>query len=122
MTATQFRRLALGLPDAVESSHFDHPDFAFRTEFSRRSAIPIRAGHGQAHSRATRRTAAHCAESISSRRRRMGRSGSTLVFLPFIKVTALRPLLQRAWENIAVKKPATDSLRRPSAVVRRAPG
>jgi hypothetical protein len=27
MTIAQFRRLALGLPEAVESAHMDHPDF-----------------------------------------------------------------------------------------------
>jgi len=27
MTADEFRRLALALPEAVESSHMDHPDF-----------------------------------------------------------------------------------------------
>ena len=27
MTADEFRRLALSLPEAVESSHMDHPDF-----------------------------------------------------------------------------------------------
>src|SRR5688500_13381763 len=27
MTADEFRDLALGLPEAVESSHMDHPDF-----------------------------------------------------------------------------------------------
>ena len=27
MTASQFRRLALALPEAVEASHMDHPDF-----------------------------------------------------------------------------------------------
>ena len=27
MTATQFRKLALSLPDVVESSHQAHPDF-----------------------------------------------------------------------------------------------
>jgi hypothetical protein len=27
MTQAEFRRLALGLPDAVESSHMGHPDF-----------------------------------------------------------------------------------------------
>lgn len=27
MTPTQFRRLALALPDVVEGSHHDHPDF-----------------------------------------------------------------------------------------------
>ena len=30
MTADQFRRLALGLPEAAESSHVAHPDFRFR--------------------------------------------------------------------------------------------
>jgi hypothetical protein len=27
VTIAQFRRLALGLPEAVESAHMDHPDF-----------------------------------------------------------------------------------------------
>jgi hypothetical protein len=27
MTIAQFRRLALGLPEAVQSAHMDHPDF-----------------------------------------------------------------------------------------------
>lgn len=27
MTANQFRKLALALPEAVEASHMDHPDF-----------------------------------------------------------------------------------------------
>src|SRR5687767_11178506 len=27
MTPAQFRRLALGLPEAIESSHMNHPDF-----------------------------------------------------------------------------------------------
>ena len=27
MTATQFRRIVLGLPDVVEASHMSHPDF-----------------------------------------------------------------------------------------------
>ena len=27
MTANQFRKLALSLPDAVEAEHMDHPDF-----------------------------------------------------------------------------------------------
>ena len=30
MNAAQFRRLALRLPEAVENSHFDHPDFRVR--------------------------------------------------------------------------------------------
>jgi hypothetical protein len=30
MTAADFRRMALGLPEAAESSHMDHPDFRVR--------------------------------------------------------------------------------------------
>lgn len=30
MTANEFRALALSLPEAVESSHMDHPDFRVR--------------------------------------------------------------------------------------------
>ena len=30
MTANEFRGLALALPEAVESSHMDHPDFRVR--------------------------------------------------------------------------------------------
>jgi hypothetical protein len=30
MTADQFRRLALSLPEAVESAHMNHPDFRVR--------------------------------------------------------------------------------------------
>ena len=30
MTAQEFRRLALALPEAVERSHMDHPDFRVR--------------------------------------------------------------------------------------------
>ena len=41
MTAAQFRRLALSLPEAVESSTFLIRIFASGTEFSPRSAIPI---------------------------------------------------------------------------------
>ena len=30
MTADEFRQLALGLPEAVESAHMGHPDFRIR--------------------------------------------------------------------------------------------
>ena len=32
MTAAQFRRLALDLPDTIESSHCAHPDFRVRNK------------------------------------------------------------------------------------------
>ena len=44
MTADQFRRLALGLPEAAESSHLAHPDFRVRNRIFATLAIPIHAG------------------------------------------------------------------------------
>ena len=40
MTANDFRRLALSLPEAVESAHMDHPDFRVRGKIFATLAYP----------------------------------------------------------------------------------
>jgi hypothetical protein len=42
MTAAEFRRIALSMPQASESAHMDHPDFRVDGKFSRHSAILTR--------------------------------------------------------------------------------
>lgn len=44
MTAAEFRRLALSLPEVEESAHMDHPDFRVGERSSRRSGIRTRTG------------------------------------------------------------------------------
>ena len=49
MTAQEFRRIALRLPDAVESAHMSHPDFRVHGKVFATLGYPDRAmGHGQA--------------------------------------------------------------------------
>ena len=44
MTADDFRRIALSLPEVLESAHMDHPDFRVAVKSLRRSATRTRIG------------------------------------------------------------------------------
>ena len=105
MTAAQFRRLALSLPEAVESSHFDHPDFRVRNKIFATLGYPdprngmVRLTPGQQEE--LLRTAP---ESFRPAAGAWGRSGSTVVLLSATKVTTLAPIIRLAWENIITRK------------------
>lgn len=115
MTAAQFRRLALGLPEAVESSHFNHPDFRVRNKIfatlgypdPRWGMVKLTPGQQEELLRIAPDTFRPAAGA-------WGRSGSTLVLLSAIEAKSLRPFLQRAWENVGSGSP-----RRSTAVARR---
>jgi len=105
MTAAHFRRLALSLPEAVESSHFDHPDFRVRNKIFATLGYPdprngmVRLTPGQQEE--LLRTAP---ESFRPAAGAWGRSGSTVVLLSATKVTTLAPIIRLAWENIITRK------------------
>jgi len=105
MTAAQFRRLALALPEAVESSHFDHPDFRVRNKIFATLGYPdprngmVRLTPGQQEE--LLRTAP---ESFRPAAGAWGRSGSTVVLLSATKLTTLAPIIRLAWENIITRK------------------
>ena len=105
MTAAQFRRLALALPEAVESSHFDHPDFRVRNKIFATLGYPdprngmVRLTPGQQEE--LLRTAP---ESFRPAAGAWGRSGSTVVLLSATKVTTLAPIIRLAWANITARK------------------
>lgn len=111
MTASQFRRLALGLPEAVESSHFDHPDFRFRNRIFATLGYPDQRW-GMVRLTPDQQTEVIRAapEAFRPAAGAWGRSGSTVMLLSAITTVALRPILRRAWENIAAK--STVSKRR----------
>ena len=107
MTAAQFRRLALGLPDAVESSHFAHPDFRVRNRIFATLGYPdSRWGMVKLTPDQQGELLRSAPETFRPAAGAWGRSGSTLVLLSATKVTTLRPILRRAWENIAAATPA----------------
>jgi hypothetical protein len=104
MTSTQFRRLALSLPEAAESSHLDHPDFRVRNR------IFATLGYPDQRSGMVRLTPDQQSELLRKApgvfrpaAGAWGRSGSTVVLLSSITAAALRPILRRAWENVLAK-------------------
>ena len=114
MTANQFRRLALNLPEAVESSHFAHPDFRVRNRIFATLGYPdsrwgmIRLNPEQ-QAEVIRAAPAVYRPAAGA----WGRSGSTLVLLAAIDPASLRPILLRAWENINAKtQPRKSAARR----------
>ena len=104
MTAAQFRRLALSLPDTVESSHCSHPDFRVRNKVFATLGYPDPCC-GMV--RLTPEQQEECVragpESFRPAAGAWGRSGSTIVILSTIDMASIRPILQKAWENIAAK-------------------
>ena len=100
MTASQFRRLALALPETEESSHMAHPDFRVRKRIFATLGYPD-AGWGMVRLTPERqaevsRTAPEVFHPATGA---WGRSGSTLVQLANAKVTQLRPILRQAHAN-----------------------
>ena len=126
MTAAQFRRLALGLPETVENAHFSHPDFRVRNRVFATLGYPDpRCGMVRLTPEQQRELVRAAPESFRPAAGAWGRSGSTIVLLSTIDVTAIRPVLQAAWENIANDLARKIRRRRNSGnqarVVRRAP-
>lgn len=101
MTADDFRKLALSLPEAIESSHMGHADFRCGGKVFASLGYPD-AAHGMvkltpeqqaAVMKKAPKTFAPCAGVWGVR-------GATHVLLASAKVAALRPLLKAAWQNL----------------------
>jgi YjbR len=106
MTAAQFRRLALGLPEAVESSHFAHPDFRVRNKIFATLGYPDPLwGMVKLTPEQQEELLRVAPETFRLAAGTWGPSGSTLVLLSATKTTILGPILQRAWENITARNP-----------------
>ena len=126
MTAAQFRRLVLSLPETVESSHFSHPDFRVRNRVFATLGYPdSRYGMVRLTPEEQKELVRAAPESFRPAAGAWGRSGSTIILLSTIDVGSIRPILQAAWENIANDLARKIRRRRNSGnqarVVRRAP-
>ena len=104
MTAGQFRRLALGLPGVIASSHFRHPDFRVRNK------IFATLGYPDPHWGMVKLTPEQqkellrlAPETFRPAAGAWGRRGGTLVLLSGARTATLGPILRRAWENITMR-------------------
>ena len=105
MTANDFRKLALGFPEAIESAHMDHPDFRVG------GRIFATLGYPDKDSGVVKLTPDEQREFVRSDpnvfqpvKGAWGRRGSTSVHLPTAKIEKVREALDAAWRNTAPKR------------------
>jgi hypothetical protein len=106
MTVTDFRRLALRLPGAVQGAHMGHPDFRASGRIFATLNYPA-AGWGMVKLRPEQQELFIRAEPTAfvPVKGAWGRQGCTNVRLRSAKIAAVREALQLAWEA-AVAKPS----------------
>jgi hypothetical protein len=104
MRATDFRRLALALPEALESEHMQHPDFRVGKKIfatldadGRCGVLKLSPQAQQAALRAHPGVFEPCAGAWGAR-------GYTKVALEAASVALVRPLLEQAWSSVAPAK------------------
>jgi hypothetical protein len=100
MTTAQFRAFALSLPDSIEASHHDHPDFRVRGKIFATLGYPTRAWGMVAVT--PWEQARMCREEpdvFMPAPGAWGRAGSTLVHLRPARAPIVREALRSAWQK-----------------------
>lgn len=102
MTPDEFRSLALGLPEAAEHSHMNHPDFRVRGRIFATLGYPSNA-HGVVKLTPPQQKAYVRAEPdvFEPVKGYWGEHGATIVKLRAARKTSVRKALQTAWANTA---------------------
>lgn len=102
MTAAEFRRLALNLPDTIEAAHMGHPDFRVSGKIFATLGYP-RGGFGVVMLTPEQQELFVRAEpkTFTPVPGGWGRQGSTRVLLRTAKKSAVREALKVAWTNRA---------------------
>ncbi len=105
MTADEFRKLALSLPEAVESSHMVHPDFRVRGKIFA-TLMDQDGSHGMVKvmPEHQRRLIAADPDAFAPVKGGWGRRGCTQVTLAAATEDLVRPALGTAWRNVAPKR------------------
>ena len=104
MTADEFRAMALSLPDTMESSHMDHPDFRVGGKIFASLGYPS-SEWGMVALTADEQTRLCQAQPkvFSPANGAWGRGGATQVYLQLARKGSVRTALQVAWKNRVAK-------------------
>ena len=102
MTTADFRRMALALPEAVESAHMDHPDFRVRGKIVATRGYP-ETGWGLVKRAAApqKRLVTLAPDVFVPAAGAWGRGGATTVHLRAADKATVRKALTAAWCNTA---------------------
>ncbi|MGA7402343.1 MAG: MmcQ/YjbR family DNA-binding protein [Candidatus Sulfotelmatobacter sp.] len=105
MTTHDFRRLALALPEAIESAHMDHPDFRVRGKVFATLGHPAKGwGMVKLHPEQQHYFAKAEPEVFVPVKGAWGRRGATSVNLRAARKISLVRALRAAWRNTAPKR------------------
>ncbi len=100
-TSGDFRRIALGLPGAVECEHMDHPDFRVGVRIFATLGYPDE-NHGMVRLRPEQQQQlVRKDRAFTPAKGAWGRGGATLVHLARVTEAALTDALTLAWRNLA---------------------
>lgn len=104
MTPDDFRRLALSLPEAEESSHMDHPDFRIRGKIFATLAPGGEWGMVKLTPEQQREWVRALPEMFQPVKGGWGKKGCTNIILATADAETIRKALAEAWRNTAPKK------------------
>jgi hypothetical protein len=104
MTATQFRRLALSLPEAEERAHMGHPDFRVGGKIFATLGPGEKWGMVKLTPEEQASLIASAPEAFHPASGAWGRRGCTIVRLHQAKSLTVRHALLAAWRNTAPKR------------------
>ncbi|MGH8172960.1 MAG: MmcQ/YjbR family DNA-binding protein [Rhodanobacteraceae bacterium] len=105
MTQDGFRRLALALPEAVESAHMAHPDFRVGGKIFATLGYPDAEWGMVKLAPEQQELFMRVAPGVFvPAKGAWGKSGSTTVLLKKVSVAVLRDALTAAWRNVAPKR------------------
>jgi len=105
MTQDGFRRLALALPEAVESAHMAHPDFRVGGKVFATLGYPdANWGMVKLTTEQQEMFMRVAPDVFVPAKGAWGRAGSTTVQLKRVKAAVLRDALDAAWRNVAPKR------------------
>jgi len=109
MSPTEFRRLALSLPEAVESSHMNHPDFRVRGKiFATLTGADELCGMVKLTPEQQRWFVQIEPKVFAPVKGGWGLRGATNVNVASATEETLRPALVAAWRNVAPKRLAEE--------------
>jgi len=105
MTPNEFRRMALSLPQTIEASHMDHPDFRVSGKIFATLAYPDKTW-GMVRLTPKQQSVFVRAdpEAFAPSKGAWGRKGYTSVYLHAANRKTLRTALETAWANVAPKR------------------
>jgi hypothetical protein len=104
MTANDFRRIALGMKDAIEAAHMGHPDFRVRNKIFASLHADMEWGMVKLTPDQQREFVKEHPAAFKPENGAWGRQGCTAVRLGTVDEETLGEALTLAWRNVAAAR------------------